>query len=305
MSETISYQYANPSTLAHSSERNDLFLAQYSEVQKKEAPCFFWGQLTNPYITARCLIALSNVVKSSFNLSPFQMSLLKDPIVTAGNEKIRFEGFSHCAGVYARVDVLPGGHDGEFLENGTTNVDFNQAMISALSGISKHEKVLLSVGKKEVSLQTGNEKVVERKVPLPAKWIKGLTSVQLYLAEAESAFTFNRVQALQLFQSIPNGKPKTDYFLINRGNKPSFSPVSTTQGICLGGIHRLKLLEPLLPLADALRVFAHPNMQSTTWQLYFGPVRFSLTLSRDDVPDSWLFFYDYARTVYSPAGTGT
>jgi hypothetical protein len=84
--------------------------------------------------------------------------MLKDPIVTAGNEKIRFEGFSHCAGVYARVDVLPGGYDGEFLENGTTNVDFNQPMLSALSSISRSEKVMFSVGKKEVSLHKENTK---------------------------------------------------------------------------------------------------------------------------------------------------
>lgn len=56
---------------------------------------------------SRCLITLSNIVQSSFNLSPFEIAKLKDPIVTAGNEKIRFEGFSHCAGVYARVDILP------------------------------------------------------------------------------------------------------------------------------------------------------------------------------------------------------
>lgn len=73
------------------------------------------GKLTQPYMTARCLIALSNVVQSSFNLTPAQLSMLKDPIVTAGNERLRFEGFSNCAGVYARVDVLPDGHDGEFL----------------------------------------------------------------------------------------------------------------------------------------------------------------------------------------------
>ena len=112
-------------------------------------PYFFWGKLTDPYTTARCLIALSNVVQSSFNLSPFEIAKLKDPIVTAGNEKIRFEGFSHCAGVYARVDILPDGHDGEFLENGTTNVDFNQLMISALSRINRHENMVLSVGKKK------------------------------------------------------------------------------------------------------------------------------------------------------------
>lgn len=320
MSDTISYQYTAPSALRNNQATDELFLAQYSEVQKKDASCFFWGRLTDPYMTARCLITLSNVVQSSFNLSPFQLALLKDPIVTAGNEKIRFEGFSHCAGVYARVDVLPGGHDGKFLENGTTNVDFNQAMISALSSIAKHEKVLLSVGKKEVALHKGGEKVVERKVPLPVKWIKGLTTVQLYLAEAEKVHSFNRIQALQLFKSIPPGKPKPDYYLINRGNKPQFSPVKSANAVCVGGVHRLRLLEPLLPHLDELRVFPHPHMQSTTWQLYFGPVRFSLSLSRDtwrgfsgegaalealieDVPDEWIDLvdkYSYANQEFNP-----
>ena len=97
MTDTISYQYAAPSVLQRSSDQDELFLAKYSEIEKKEAPCFFWGKLTQPYMTARCLIALSNVVQSSFNLTPAQLSMLKDPIVTAGNERLRFEGFSNCA----------------------------------------------------------------------------------------------------------------------------------------------------------------------------------------------------------------
>lgn len=320
MSETIHYHYSSPSVLSKSVDADELFLSKYSEVQKKDAPCFFWGNLKDPYITSRCLITLSNVVQSSFNLSPFQMALLKDPIVTAGNEKIRFEGFSHCAGVYARVDILPDGHDGEFPENGTTNVDFNQPMISALSRVSRSEKVLLSVGKKEVAISREGQKVVERKVPLPTKWIKGLTTVQLFLADAERVFSFNKIQTLQLFQSLPNGKPKTDYYLIMRGNKPSFSPVKSDNGICIGGIHRLRLLEPLIPLATELRVFPHPSMQSVTWQLYFGTVRFSLSISRDawrgfsgegagleslieDVPDRWIDAVDrfsYANQEFNP-----
>ncbi|TPE42476.1 SWIM zinc finger family protein [Pontibacter mangrovi] len=320
MSDTLVYQYKQPSLLNKAHGLDELFLAQYSEVQKKDTACFFWGRLTNPYITARCLVTLSNVVQSSFNLSPFQLALLKDPIVTAGNNKIRFEGFSHCAGVYARVDVLPDGHDGEFLANGTTNVDFNQPMLAALSGIGKSDKVMLSVGKQEVTLQKEEAKIVERKVPLPTKWIKGLTTVQLFLAQAEKTFTFNRMQALQLFRSIPNGKPKTDYYLTVRGNKAAFSPVKSSAAICVGGIHRLRLLEPLLPLADELRVFPHPAMQSTTWQLYFGNVRFSLSLSRDawrgfsgegaalealleDVPEEWIDLvdkYSYANQEFNP-----
>lgn len=195
MSDTITYKYHSPSQLVKNADNDELFLAKFSELQKKEAPCFFWGHLADPYITARCLITLSNVVQSSFNLSPFEIAKLKDPIVTAGNETIRFEGFSHCAGVYARVDILPGGYEGEFPDNGTTNVDFNQPMISALSKIARSERVLLAVGKKEVSIEKGNEKIIERKVPLPEKWIKGLTTVQLYMSESEQQLKLTKMQA--------------------------------------------------------------------------------------------------------------
>jgi hypothetical protein len=321
MPEVITYQYNYASALNRSGNQDELFLAKYNEVQKKDAPCFFWGQLTHPYTTARCLISLSNVVQSSFSLSPGDILKLKDPIVTAGNGKIRFEGFSQCAGVYGRVDILPDGHDGEFLENGTTNVDFNQPMISALSRINRNEKVLLSVGKKDVGISTGNEKVVEKKVPLPIKWIKGLTTVQIFMSEAEKVFSFNRMETLQLFQSLVTTKPKTDYYLIVRGGKPLFSPVKSANGICIGGVHRLRLLEPLIPFADKLQVFPHRDMQSTTWQLYFGKVRFSLSLSRDawrgfsgegaaleslieDVPDNWIDAVDkfsYANQEFNPA----
>jgi hypothetical protein len=317
MAESIAYTYQFPSALVKTPTGDDLFLSKYNEVKKLDAPCFFWGKLENPYVTARCLVALSNVVNSSFNPTP---PLIKDPIVTAGNEKIRFEGFSHCAGVYARVDVLPGGHDGEFLENGTTNVDFNSSMISALNMVAKSEKVILSVGKKEVAIATSEGKIIERKVPLPTKWIKGLASVQLYLAEAERQVVLNRMQALQLFQTLPAGETKSDYYLVVRGAKPIFSPAKSSSAICVGGVHRLKLLAPLLPLADELRVFAHPQMQSTTWQLYFGDVRFSLTLSREayrgfsgegaaleslieDVPETWIDAVDkfsYANQEFNP-----
>ena len=320
MTDTISYQYAAPSTLQRSAEQDELFLAKYSEIEKREAPCFFWGKLTQPYMTARCLIALSNVVQSSFNLTPAQLTMLKDPIVTAGNNRLRFEGFSNCAGVYARVDVLPDGHDGEFLENGTTNVDFNPGMISALGGIGRQENVVMSVGPKEVGLYNKGEKVIERKVPLPVKWIKGLTTVQIYQSVAEKVYSFNRIQTLQLFQTLPKSSVKCDYYLVMRGQKPAFSPVKSMNAICIGGLHRLRLLEPLLPFADELKVFAHPTMQSTIWQLYFGPVRFSLSLSREcwrgfsgegvaleslleDVPERWIEAmdkYSYANQQFNP-----
>ncbi|MGK6343619.1 SWIM zinc finger family protein [Chryseobacterium sp. DT-3] len=322
MEEMLIYNYQKPSSLIKKDVSEELFLSKYSEIQKNtDAPCFFWGDVSQPFILARCLITLSNIVKSSFNLSPFQMALLKDPIVTAGNSRLRFEGFSHCAGVYARVDVLPDGLHGEFLENGTTNVDFNQPMITALGSIRPNEKIMLSVGEKEVGLYKEEEKVIERKVPLPVKWIKGLSTVQIYLSESEKLHCFSKIQTQQLFRGIPKGSVKSDYYLIIRGNKPMFSPVKSADAVCIGGLHRLRLLEPLLPYIDQMQVFPHADMQSTTWQLYMGNIRFCFSLSRetwrgfsgegavldsliDDISNEWidaLDKYAYANQSFSPS----
>ena len=321
MEDTLIYNYSGASSLVRTGALEELFLAKYNEVYKNtDAPCFFWGNVGQPFILARCLITLSNIVKSSFNLSPLQMAHLKDPIVTAGNGRVRFEGFSHCAGVYARIDVLPEGLDGEFLENGTTNVDFNQPMITALGSIRPNEEIMLSVGQKEVGLYKGESKIIERKVPLPAKWIKGLGTVQVYLSESEKRHTFNKIQTQQLFRGMPKGVVKSDYYLIVRGNKPVFSPVKSADSVCIGGLHRLRLLEPLLPYIDGLQVFAHANMQSITWQLNMGNIRLSFSLSREcwrgfsgegavldslisDVPDEWidaLDKYAYANQSFNP-----
>lgn len=284
--ESLSYKYNSASTIENKNGNENLLLSKFNEVDKGNSPCFFWGKLNNPYELSRCLITLSNVVQSSFNLSPFQMALLKDPIVTAGNNQIRFEGFSHCAGVYARVDILENGQEGEFIENGTTNVDFNTPLISELGKIKKNDDLVLSVGQKEVGFHKEGESFIERKVPLPSKWIKGLTTVQHYFSESDYGLKLNRIQAIQLFKTIPSGKVKTDYFLIKRGNKYLFSPLKSKTAICIGGIHRLKLLQPLIPLISSLEVYPHKNLQSVTFILGFNELNFVFSVSRD----SWRGF---------------
>ena len=51
------------------------------------------------------------------------------------------------------------------LLTGTTNVDFNQPVIPALSRINKAEKVLLCAAKNEVSVPPDSNEGTERKVP--------------------------------------------------------------------------------------------------------------------------------------------
>jgi len=164
------------------------------------------------------------------------------------------------------------------------------------------------------------KEVIERKVPLPEKWIKGLTTVQIYFADTEQRHEFNTIQAIQLFRSLPKGKPKTDYYLVKRGSKAMFTAAKSRDAICIGGVQRLRLMESLVPLCDKLVVFAHPDMQSTTWQLYFGSVRFCLSISREnwrgfsgegaalealieDIPETLIENYDklaYANHTFNP-----
>ncbi len=276
---TITYQHATPSQLFKNTGESRLFLDDFSELRPPSR--FFFGEVLDPFRLSRCLLVLSNTVQSSFSLSPFELALQKDPIVTVGNSTLRFEGFSHCAGVYVRTDVRAGGFRGDIVASGTTNVDFNPAMISALGGVTRSDDLNMSIGKDEVQVKTGDKDVTERKVPLPNKWIKGLTAVQHYLSGSRERHTLNKVQALQLFRSIPKGTVKNDYYIIKRGNRYQFSPVKSTDAVVVGGLHRLQLLAPLLPLLDTLKIYSHTDNQSVTFQLYFDAIVLSFTLSRD------------------------
>ena len=276
----FAYSYYCPSSLETTSGTSSLLLSAFSEEPAaSETPCFFWGRLRNSWLAARGMSTLAKVVASRF--VP-QSAALRDPIVTAGAGQLRFEAFSSCNGVYARLDLGPEALDGEFLSSGTTNVDFNEPMVNALARISRTEPVVLSVGQKEVVLERAAGRVVERKVALPERWIKGLTSVQGYLAEMEEKICLTRVQSVQLVQSIPTGAAKADYYLVLRGPRPSFSPVASPGAVCVGGVHRLRLLEGLLPLCEAVRVFAAPDGQAAAFLLELGGGhQFLLALSAD------------------------
>ena len=276
---SLTYAYPKLSNLVSSPSAEQLFLSKFNEDTKGSGSCFFWGRLKDPYRIARCLISMSKIVQSDF-IRTFDLSLLKDPIVTSGHGKIRMEAFSTCAGVYARTDILEEGHDGEFLENGTTNVDFNIPLITELNRIQKSDKLVLSVGEKEVGFHKDGESIIERKVPLPTKWIKGLTTVQHFFSDSTLAVSLTKAQAMTLFQSVNMTKVKTDYYLVKRGTKYQFSPTGQKGLLCIGGLHRLALLKPLLSHIDAMHIYKHDADQSVSFVLVMGAVRFTFAISR-------------------------
>lgn len=67
---------------------------KYSEIEKREAPCFFWEADATLYdgtlphcVIQRCAVQFQSDTSTACDAE-------KDPIVTAGNNRLRFEGFS-------------------------------------------------------------------------------------------------------------------------------------------------------------------------------------------------------------------
>lgn len=275
----LAYQYNSVSTYTRENGINSLVLAHQTEIETvNNIPCFFWGTLTDPYTTAKCWSTIAKVVRSSFGPVP---PSLRDPIVSAGTERIRFEGFSSCNGVYVRLDMKPESIDGEFIASGTTNVDFNDPMLNALNSIQKNEKVTLAVGQEDVQVITAKTKVTEKKVTLPTRWIKGLTSVQLYLADMELKFELNKIQTIQLFQTLPKGNVKGEFYITKRAGKFTFSTLTTADSVRVGGIHRLRLLDGILAIAEKVYIYESADRQTCAVVCEFGKMQLLMAFSPD------------------------
>lgn len=276
----MDYQFETVSTINQTKGTHNLILAHQSELKEvNNIPCFFWGNLTEPYLTAKCWMTIAKVVRSSFGPVP---PSLRDPIISAGEDRMRYEGFSSCNGVYVRLDMKPEAIDGEFIASGTTNVDFNEPMLNALNSIQKSERVTLSVGQQNMQVITSKAKVTERKVTLPPRWVKGLTSVQLYLADMNLKFELSKIQLVQLYQGIPKGTINGDMFISNRMGKFSFSPIGTTDSVRVGGVARLRLIEGLLSLVDKAFIYESNDRETCAIVLEFGKMQLLLALSPDN-----------------------
>lgn len=268
------HDYKRPSVIESAGSQKSILFSHCTEVEEdKHVPCFFYGNIIHSFIAAKCLSTLAKTVQSHFALTPGQIAALRDPIVSVGNQRLYFEGFSSCNSVYARVDILPRGIDGEFLASGCTNVDFNDPTIRAFNAISHSEKLILGVGQKELHITVGNSTSLEKKVSLPNRWIKGLGNVQLYLSQMEFTFRMSQIHAIKLFQGLPKSPVKTDYFLIQQSGNFQFSPIAKGNCIRIGGIHRLRLFESLMPFIKEISFYKDPDEQSTALVLHFEDIQ--------------------------------
>ena len=84
-----------------------------------------------------------------------------DPVVTCHADRLRFEAFSGCNGVYARFDLASSGFEATHLRAGTTNVDFHGDMRALLARIAATDA--LRPSKKRVGSSSGFEAASARR----------------------------------------------------------------------------------------------------------------------------------------------
>ncbi len=248
-------------------------------------PYFFEGRVHRPRLIADLLTAIHLIVGSRFFTpanSVAKAIALADPVVTSGGGLLRFEGFSSCCSAYARADLLPESYDGDVVGKGTTNVDFNEPMRAALARVRDDAGLAFSVGRDEVKLRSGDAQVVERKVDLPLRWLRGMLEVQSYQARMRPRLTAPAVEALRFFRTLPKASTSRTPLWIARGAgglHATTRPVA--DGVRLTDTTRLKVLHALLPHAQMLTVYADDAQQASAWVLDFPGARLTLAVSAE------------------------
>ncbi|MDZ7899347.1 MAG: SWIM zinc finger family protein [Arcicella sp.] len=116
---------------------------------------------------------------------------------------------------------------------------------------------------------------------MPNRWIKGLTSVQHYLAEMNETFELNKLQVIQLFQSLPKSTIKGDMFIVQRGGKYLFSPLESGKNVKIGSPHRLRVMENILPFITSLKIYESEDGQASCFVALMGHLQMVFAFSAD------------------------
>jgi hypothetical protein len=173
-------------------------------------PAFFSGFVARPDVAAAGLLTVADVAGTNYaDLSALRAALeaARDPVVTASGDRLRFESLSGDNGVYARFDLLPDGIDSGEVGFGTTNVDVNQPLRTALASVPRTQLLHLSVGSDQLRVSTPDSAHVERQVPLPERWVRGLAETPLLARATEPVLELVGPKILAFLGSLPKAPP--------------------------------------------------------------------------------------------------
>ena len=275
MAAELVYRYARPSPVDDGGMR----LATSGETA---AEPYFHGFLERPDQGAAALLCVARVARTRFYVPPGSNARGdRDPVVTSEPGALRFESFSACCGVHARFDVMPDGLDTAGATPGTVNVDFNEPMRAALARVTARSPLHLQVGLDAVAVSTLEGEAVERRVPLPERWIKGFSEVQLAVAGLQPALELDAVAAQRFLRALPRGSAgRATLWARPAAGGARLGARPGGGAICVAAPDRLRVLEPVARHLTALRAFAVPDAEAASvWVAQMPGARLLVSLS--------------------------
>jgi hypothetical protein len=283
----LAYRYQVPSLFRRGPDHSEVVLGTSGGVTEAGPalhPYFFRGFLAEPGPAALGMLACAAVARARY-YTPASViaAIVSDPVVTSNGDRLRFESFSGCCGVHARLDLLPGALTEPPLASGCTNVDFNEQMRAALGGAAICGPLLLSVGTDDVTVTTLGASATERKVALPGRWLKGFGEVQALARQMRPVAGLAGTDAQRFIRGLPRSA-RRPVWAVPAGRALRLATAPRPGAACLAGPHRLAELGPLLRFARGLRVYgpavdAGSLPMPSAWELDLGTARFTLTLS--------------------------
>jgi hypothetical protein len=153
--------------------------------------------------------------------------------------------------------------------SGITNGDLNPPMRAALSRVRGADSLSLAVGQGELVLSRARgDRVIERKVPLPMRWLKGLLEVQAYQARMKPRLSLSPVEASRFLRSLPRrSSPRQATWLVRSGTALRLAQRPERDGLPARAVERWRALEPLAHAARSVRVFQDDAGQACAWAL--------------------------------------
>lgn len=277
--------YATASELKAAPDGNHLDLATALAATPSglvQNPVFFTGFLSRPDIAAAGMLAVADVAGSRYADAGLMGRLANlDPVVTASGDRLRFESFSACNGVHARLDLLPEALCSGQVGFGTTNVDINQPLRTALARVHRDQALHLSVGKEELRASSLEETHVERRVNLPERWIRGLAEVPALTEGMTRVGQLTGVALAGFFADLPRSAPPGPHvYLVPSTPRWRHMNRRLPGAIPLTGASRLRGCERIARHARSVTVHTAPN-DTTAWVFDLPGARFTLVLSPD------------------------
>ena len=185
-------------------------------------------------------------------------------------------------GVYARLDVDAAALDATHVAPGVTNVDVNPPLRQALAGLRASEPLHLNVGSDALRVSTGAGEIVEERCRCPragSGFCRDADAVGGHGVPpcADGA-------ALRQFVQLPrSSSTKTVMWATQAARSLRLATQATPGAVCVAG-ERLRVLEPLLRYATALRAYGAETAagalpQASAWVLELPGARVTLGLS--------------------------